>query len=110
MKVFVTICFLVSSVLMNTAMATNYSCVNISKNVELTVTFTNPKTAEIELKNPIQKTLTCEVNDFTNGLEVVKGFVCENGEELPEIAAINEKLMTGMIELSDQSHYDFDCK
>lgn len=101
-----------STLLMNTAMAANYTCVNLDKNVELTVNFLSPTVAEVNVKSPFQKQMNCEVNDFTNGVEVVKGLACENNNNntIPDVLAINEKTMKGMIEVSDQPHYDLDCK
>ena len=102
--------FLVSCLLMNKAMAQNYFCFNSQENVEVLVTFISATTAEVAVKVPFQKKMICDVNDFTNGKEVIKGLACDNGEEAPDVLAINENLMTGMIEVINQPHYNLICK
>lgn len=99
-------CTLITS----TAMAANYTCVNLDRNVELTINFLSATAAEVDVKSPFKKHLSCEVNDYTNDTETIKGLTCGNSEEIPDILAINEKTMKGMIEVSDQPHYDLECK
>lgn len=102
--------FLVTSLALNTAMAQSYTCSNVKGNVRVQVALTSQTTADVEVKSPFQKQMKCAVNEFTNGKDVVKGFTCDNGEGLPDVLAINEKLMTGMIEVLDQPHYELICK
>jgi hypothetical protein len=68
------------------------------------------KSGNVEVLSPFQKQMKCLVSDFTNGSEIVKGFVCGGEGELPDLLIINEKTKKAMIEVVDQPHYDLDCE
>lgn len=110
MRLTETIAFLVVFLAVNTSMAQVYSCSNVNANVQVQITLISHTIAEVEVRGPFQKQMKCDVDDFTNGTDLVKGFACDNGEELPDVLAINEKSMVGFIEVLDQPHYDLICK
>ena len=87
MRLTETIAFLVVFLAVNTSMAQVYSCSNVNANVQVQITLISQTIAEVELRGPFQKQMKCDVDDFTNGTDLVKGFACDNGEELPDVLA-----------------------
>jgi hypothetical protein len=95
----------------NNLFAQTYSCSNEKDKVQVEITITSKTKAEVKVKSPFQKQMKCDYNLLSNGVDTIKSFTCDNQDDgLPDVLAINEKTLQGMIEVVDQPHYDLECK
>jgi hypothetical protein len=101
--------FLVSFLFSRISSAQGFSCRNIEQNVIVVVNAVSDNLASIEVISPFQKKMMYDMNDYSNGREVIRGFACDNGDDLPDVLAIDQNSKRGMIEVSGQPHYELTC-
>lgn len=95
----------------NNLFAQTYSCSNEKDKVQVEITITSETKASVDVKSPFQKQMKFDYDLLSNGVDTFKSFTCDNEDDgLPDVLAINEKTLQGMIEVVDQPHYDLECK
>lgn len=99
------LCFLIGS----KASAEEIICVNSEQNVNVIINISDETSADVEVTSPFQKRMVCAINIYTNGQDFIRGLTCDNGEDLPDVLAVNEKSKKGMIEVLGQPHYELTC-
>lgn len=92
-------------------MAKTFNCISLDQKVHVKAEIVNENSGDVEVLSPFQKKMECIVSDFSNGAEIVKGFVCGGNDfELPDLFMVSEKHRKGMIEVSGQAHHDLECE
>ncbi len=109
MKIFLILSLLAVSF---SAAAKNFTCTSVDEKVKVEVTQVSEVSGIVNLLAPIKKKWDCDVYPFSNEGVTLKGFLCgELPDGLPEVLfTVDEATQKGMIEFSDLSVGDLNCK
>jgi hypothetical protein len=110
LKTIIALALLICPVAFAHAASRTYSCTSPKDKVALTFKILNEDISEVDVTSPFQIHLECNVNKYTEGQAVITGLSCGQGDNIPDIVAIDEKSLNGMVEIGRYPHYDVTCK
>lgn len=110
MKTFSSKLFLIITIAGAYSFSKGYYCFNQTDKVSLSISFTSADKATVNVLTPFKKNMDCVVAEYdTHGKLAtgygIKGFVC-GSNEIPDVVAVNEKTLTGMLDLFDKPTYN----